>query len=83
MHSADVINNHIYVFGGGTLEKAFDDFYKLDAINRHWVKIDALGETPDKRVGHGSCTLGENLCIFGGRTRPEHVFYNDFFIYTT
>ena len=57
IHTADVINDKIYIFGGGTWDFCTNDLHALDINNKLWNKIIGKGKSPDKRIGHSSCHL--------------------------
>lgn len=72
-HSACVVNEEMYLFGGLTDEYGFvNDFYKFNAISLKWTTLDRVtGQSvPRRRAGHVLIpdVLRMQLYLFGGRS---------------
>ena len=84
-HSANVIGDSLYVFGGyggnGYSRRDFNDMYSLDLTSFAWQKIKCSGKTPEPRSGHTGCVVGKQILIFGGWN--SHSQFNDLYIFNT
>jgi Rab9 effector protein with kelch motifs len=65
-HSTSLVNNCLYVFGGGDAENYFEDLYVLDVITHHWTKPETKGDVPGPRRAHTATVVGNKIWIFGG-----------------
>jgi len=69
-HSATLIGDNIYIFGGyggsGFSRRDLDDLYSLNVKTWTWNKIAAKGTPPEKRSGHQACAIEKKVYIFGG-----------------
>ena len=69
-HSATLIGDLLYVFGGygglGYGRRDLDDLYALNIDTWKWTKIAAKGTYPDRRSGHQACAVEKKIYIFGG-----------------
>ncbi|XP_026478902.1 kelch domain-containing protein 3-like [Ctenocephalides felis] len=68
-HSACVINNKMYIFGGFVehIQKFCQDVYYLDLTIMKWNYVCTTGEPPSYRDFHTSTPIGRRMYIFGGR----------------
>jgi N-acetylneuraminic acid mutarotase len=66
MHTADCLDDRIYVFRGGDGKAYLNDLHVLDTTQQQWLEIEATGEQPPPRANHSSSIVGETLYIFGG-----------------
>ena len=80
-HSAAVINNSMYIFGGILGEREFNDCWQLDLDTLIWSSIEAKGVIPSNRIGHASVDLQQYIVIFGGNKevakRKTHLYLLD------
>jgi len=69
-HSACVINNAMYIFGGyeEVIERFGQDVYRLDLSSYTWKLLSCTGEPPVHRDFHSATAIGQNMFIFGGRS---------------
>jgi len=69
-HSAAIIGNHMYVFGGyeEIIERFGQDVYRLDLSTYTWKLVSCVGEPPVHRDFHTATALGHLMLIFGGRS---------------
>ncbi|KAL0042731.1 hypothetical protein WJX79_009011 [Trebouxia sp. C0005] len=66
-HSAAVINNRLYVFGGEG-DQALGDLNVYDPENNQWHTLKACtAESPVPMNGHAACSTGSQMFIYGGR----------------
>eukprot|EP01126_Amoeba_proteus_P047341 TRINITY_DN5396_c0_g2_i11.p1 TRINITY_DN5396_c0_g2~~TRINITY_DN5396_c0_g2_i11.p1 ORF type:complete len:349 (-),score=58.95 TRINITY_DN5396_c0_g2_i11:756-1802(-) len=72
-HSATVIGNEIWIFGGTDKSEYFADVHVLDVVNKTW-RIPKLGGQPPKpRRGHTATLIdGDKIVIIGGSNEMEH-----------
>ena len=75
-HSANLIGDSIYLFGGYV--RRTNDIHKYDIKQKTFQKVDTTGNIPSKRYGHGSAVIEEKLYIFGGDvwTDPDTTLYS-------
>ena len=96
-----ILGDKLYVFGGRILSRRrphlTSDLYELDLIQRHWSKLETIGEIPPPRYFHSVCALGDTkLVCYGGMSpgsysttagsqtedpQPEVVVMSDIHIY--
>ncbi|OMJ74118.1 hypothetical protein SteCoe_27038 [Stentor coeruleus] len=66
-HTSDLISNDIIIFAGLSYNQQYlSDMWKYNIPSGIWIKVQFENESPIKRSGHASCTLGNSLLIFGG-----------------
>lgn len=67
-HSATVIGNKAYVFGGeGLKRKLIDELWTLDLSTMEWDKPLTTGPIPSARSAHTACSFRNRyIVIFGG-----------------
>ncbi|GBM95091.1 Kelch domain-containing protein 3 [Araneus ventricosus] len=72
-HSACVIGDHMYTFGG--FEEENDSYsqkvYSLDLITFRWQEVQTFGFLPCKRDFHTASVIGSCMYIFGGRSSED------------
>ncbi|CAI2362019.1 unnamed protein product [Moneuplotes crassus] len=68
-HSANIIGNKMYIFGGGDGKRWNKSLYILDLETSEWYKPRTNGLSPSGRLQHTSFVYQEKLYIFGGE--PE------------
>lgn len=76
-HSAVVIDDCMYVFGGWTDAEA-NDLYKYEFSSKKWKRIYYTGKTPPKVWGHATVVFSGMMYVFGGF---EHQNLNDLYEY--
>ena len=64
-HTANLIGNSIYLFGGYA-DYAQNDLHKYDVNSNTLQKAITSGNIPSARYDHGSAVIEEKLFIFGG-----------------
>ena len=96
-HSAIVLNNRMYIFGGVTQEYQYmNDLYYFDIKALQWNVVDAiittnsaLSSIPGRRAGHAMLRNVSNpteFYIFGGRGKAyglSVISYNDVWRFST
>lgn len=84
-HSASLIGEVLYVFGGygglGYGRRDLDDLYSLNVLTWVWTKVLAKGSPPEKRCGHQACAVERKIYIFGGSN--SSIQFDDCFILDT
>ncbi|CAB0002345.1 unnamed protein product [Nesidiocoris tenuis] len=85
-HSACVIGNTMYIFGGyeEEFERYSQDVYALNLDTYCWNYIVTQGQLPDCRDFHTSTAIGNRIYIFGGRSDPHNLdmdFYPNDIVY--
>ena len=67
-HTMEVLPDGVFlVWGGGGIERVFNDLHLLDPRTMTWSGSVDLGKmVPEPRVGHTMCARGSEVFIFGG-----------------
>jgi len=66
-HTANIIENKMYVFGGGDGKSWLNDLLIFDISNLSWSgPIDTGGNQPSGRLQHSAVTYEKSVFIFGG-----------------
>ena len=70
-HSATIIKDKMYLFGGDTGMKCVNELWEFDIPNRSWTKVefDPEDKVPHPRCGHASIAYGNTIIFFGGADR--------------
>ncbi|KAI7865208.1 uncharacterized protein EV154DRAFT_432980 [Mucor mucedo] len=85
-HSANLIGEYLYVFGGCDVKVCFNTLYVLDMDTLTWSKPRTSGQAPPPCRAH-SCTTVErevggkktyHLYVFGGGDGPN--YFNDLYV---
>lgn len=68
-HSACVIRNKMYVFGGFEYltDQYSQEVHCLDLDSLQWTFVDVHGAPPSQRDFHTAVPIGDRMYIFGGR----------------
>jgi len=88
-HGISVIKNIVFMFGGehDARTPLASDVYSFDLtdVTPKWTKVSASGEAPSARFGHGQCSVGESIYVFGGRmgTAIDEKLLNDLYKFDT
>ncbi|KAI9025802.1 hypothetical protein CLU79DRAFT_803457 [Phycomyces nitens] len=72
-HTADLVGEHLYVFGGCDIKTCFNILYILDMDTLTWAKPRTSGHAPPPCRAH-SCTVVERDSGGGKRTHYLYVF---------
>ncbi|KAJ6253842.1 faciogenital dysplasia protein [Anaeramoeba flamelloides] len=79
-HSASVIKNQLWIFGGKSGEREFlNDLYCLDTTTFTWYRVIFEGFKPLPRALHSSICLGKQLLVFGGISQAST--YDDLWVF--
>lgn len=68
------IGSELFVFGGGTFRRVFNDLWSIRPGGGNWMEICSDGglecgePSPPRRGGHAMAAIGEKLYIFGGES---------------
>ena len=65
-HSANLIANSVYLFGGSSDFGHENDIHRYDIKDEILSELTAKGNIPSVREYHGSAVIKDNLYIFGG-----------------
>uniref|UniRef100_A0A1B6KC59 Kelch domain-containing protein 3 n=1 Tax=Graphocephala atropunctata TaxID=36148 RepID=A0A1B6KC59_9HEMI len=76
-HSACVIDNHMYIFGGfeDDEDRFSQDVYMLNLASFCWSYVCTKGEPPSYRDFHSATAVDQRMFVFGGRgdqSAPQH-----------
>lgn len=81
-HTAVVVKDLLYVFGGQGQYGSLNDLWVFDFEACTWSLIDVVGAPPSARAGHCACLSDDVMFIFGGKdVQPgsDAVTYNDLY----
>lgn len=67
-HVIAAVGSKIYIHGGMSGDKFFNDMYSLDSGIMKWEKVQAKGDIPPCVAAHSAVVHGTNIYIFGGLT---------------
>ena len=81
-HSAVSCSNYFYVFGGTDEINRRNDLYRYDVGIKAWSQIPALGDLPKARSGAKGQSYAGCLYFFGGYTKKDGEYFNDFYKFT-
>ena len=84
-HSASVINNKMYIFGGlYGFTKYLNDLFVYNAENNEWEEPTLIGLTrPDARAWHTANVIGDSQILIFGGTAGRLDFFNDIWVFDT
>jgi hypothetical protein len=79
-HTATVVGDKIYLFGGNDGQNLFNDMHVLDTETWTWSPCHTTGEIPLARAGHAAVLVNDAcICFFGGG--DIHGPTNDLYIF--
>jgi N-acetylneuraminic acid mutarotase len=67
-HTAIIVKEMVYLFGGSDTENILNDFYQYDIKTNIWNQISPKGSVPAMRSGSKSVVLDDTIYFFGGYT---------------
>eukprot|EP00736_Rhodelphis_marinus_P008390 Rmarinus@m.22596 len=88
-HSACLLGDGLFIFGGNTLTESFGDLWMLDLSplakwqgdgctpdppRLRWHRLDVAGFEPETCIGHSATRVGTRIILYGGRNFLENVF---------
>jgi N-acetylneuraminic acid mutarotase len=65
-HSASVVKNKIYIFGGYNNKCHFNDLHILNTDTLQWEDNQTKGNPPVRRAAHQTAVVGDKIYLFGG-----------------
>jgi len=85
-HKISVIGDTLYMLGGEyeartPIGSELQALKLTDGLKADWAVVEAKGEIPSARFGHGLCSVGSCLFVFGGRmgTAIDEKLLNDLY----
>ena len=81
-HSAVIVDDALYVFGGQGQFGCLDDLWRFDFVECEWRRVAATGAPPAPRTNHCACVSDDVMFVFGGRdVQPgkDVVTYDDLY----
>ncbi|CAM9450589.1 unnamed protein product [Sphacelaria rigidula] len=67
-HSATVVGDTLYIFGGNITQSVFNDMWAVDLHpGSSWRQIPNTPDFPLPRIGHSAVAMGNRILIYGGR----------------
>jgi len=82
LHGLVAIDPYVYLYGGSDLYDR--DLWRIDVLSaRVWQRLAIPGGPTTPRSGHGMCTVGQRIFVFGGletgtgTAQTPGVFYNE------
>lgn len=78
-HSAVVHANSLYVFAGTDEVRRNNDLYRYDLNTKMWSQVQAYGDLPKPRSGAKGAAYNGGLYFFGGYTKKDGEYFNDFY----
>src|SRR5207244_5626116 len=77
-HSAALIEDVMYIFGGRTEEGAdLGDLAAFRISSRRWYTFQNMGPTPSPRSGHSMTAVGKSIVVVGGEPSSATNQVND------
>jgi len=88
-HTASVVGQHIFIFGGTWTDEEdntlyMNDLHVLDTSQLCWSRPPASGAIPIEREGHTATTVGHRIFVFGGTwvdDEDNSTYLNDLYIF--
>jgi len=80
-HTCNIVNNKLYVIGGGDDTRVYNDVYILDIATNTWSRPDMKGDIPSARWGHTVEVYERSLVLFGGHDGKSML--NDLYLLDT
>ena len=69
-HSSIQLDHYLYVLGGGSGNRSFNDLHRLDLFTMHWELVHtrgaAPGAKPEALIGHSMAWVDPYLVVFAG-----------------
>ena len=81
-HSAVIVNDSLYIFGGQGAFGCLDDLWRFDFIKCEWHLVAATGAPPAPRTNHCACVSDDVMFVFGGKdVQPgkDVISYDDLY----
>ena len=77
-HSALLVENDIFIYGGTDGEKPkSEDLFRYDLNTSCWDRINATGDLPIGREGHTACILQDKYMVIYGGWGPKEDILTD------
>ena len=83
-HTASIIDNLMFVFGGGDGKFWLNDLLIFDLMNLEWsTAVETNGVAPAGRLQHSAITFDKKIFVFGGEPDQYRQLNDIFFLDTT
>lgn len=66
-HTAVVMNESMFIFGGERKPAYFNDLYCYEFTTKEWKIVNVSGDIPPKRRFHTSVLYNQGMLVFGGK----------------
>lgn len=73
-HSATVVGNHSYIFGGKDFNVRVNDLFDYNLEDGTCTLLKVSGDIPDPRGSHTAVYYKGSIYIFGGSDGPQKAF---------
>lgn len=80
-HSAEIIDNKIYIFGGWNGKKTLNEMNIFDIETEQWIEPQIEGYKPGNRNNHATCSYDNYMYLHGGHN--GEIWQDDFDIFDT
>lgn len=80
-HSANIVQNKLFIFGGWNGFSAFNDVFAMNLNSYTWAEILAKGTLPIPRNNHRTASYGHKIYIHGGH--DGNKWLDDLFVFDT
>lgn len=80
-HTASVIGDRMFMFGGTDGESLKNQLFVMDLSTFTWSNPETKGTPPSHRYGHSCTAVGTQLFVFGGKGKD--CVYNDVHVFDT
>ncbi|KAA8536732.1 hypothetical protein F0562_029210 [Nyssa sinensis] len=77
-HTAVVVGNKLFVYGGDCGDRYQGDVNMLDMNTQTWSRLGIQGFSPGVRAGHAAVNIGTKVYIIGGV--GDKQYYNDVWV---
>jgi len=82
-HAAVAVSGNLFVFGGRSSDKIYNDLWYFDSTRKAWTEIDIVGTVPPGLSLAGSFVYStQTIMVYGGH-RDDGVISNSIYSYNT
>lgn len=86
-HSSIIFDNVMWVFGGSSVNGAFNDLWCFDLSKREWYRPISMGNYPNPKACCSLVQYKRKMILFGGwrqttgMTHQPHLLFNELHVY--